>query len=156
TRVPADGTEHSLWTVRGWAEVALGILTLGMPDSFVELDAVVAEVGLSTGGRFAERLGRLRTVAGPAPRWYPRVGRSRPMRPVDELAWSAARLLLDFCTAIDGVVADSRPHRRATGADDGTNATTSWAASLRPSPTEHFRILDAGVDPGLVWRTWMH
>ncbi|TKK81045.1 hypothetical protein FDA94_34195, partial [Herbidospora galbida] len=53
--VPASGAEAAAWTVRGWAEIALGCALLG-PAAFDGLDAVVQATGVRHGGPAADRL----------------------------------------------------------------------------------------------------
>ena len=95
-RVPATNAEAAAWTVRGWADVAVGCLALagpappGSPPSgsapsgsapsgsgpdqsgaFGGLDEVVRAVPTISGGPHAARLRRVRELAGPVPPWYP-------------------------------------------------------------------------------------
>src|SRR5579864_9031777 len=89
--VPASGAEAAAWTVRGWADVAVGCLALdgpaespaespadsGAPGAFAGLDEVIRSVPVASGGQHAARLRRLRRFAGPVPPCYP------DARPVD-------------------------------------------------------------------------
>ncbi len=71
TRVPAVGRERTAWTIRSWAEVAVGCLILGGAASFSGLDEVIRVSGVRSGGRYAARLRELRALAGPVPAGYP-------------------------------------------------------------------------------------
>ncbi|HEV2251949.1 MAG TPA: hypothetical protein VGS06_02025, partial [Streptosporangiaceae bacterium] len=83
-RVPAVDAEADAWTVRGWADVAVGCLALdgsasagsngptpSAPGAFGGLDEVIRAVPVVSGGQHAARLRRLRALAGPVPPWYP-------------------------------------------------------------------------------------
>ena len=80
-RVPAANAEAAAWTVRGWADVAVGCLALdgpasagsggpapSAPGAFGGLDEVVRATPVRSGGQHAARLRRLRKLAGPGRR----------------------------------------------------------------------------------------
>jgi len=111
----AEGTadaEAAAWTVRGWADVAVGCIALDRhlgpldplgsrgPDpvsAFGGLDQVVRAVPVAAGGQHAARLRQLRELAGPVPPWYPDTRpMAGPIRAVGRLTWQAADLLARF------------------------------------------------------------
>src|SRR5580658_6373936 len=112
-RVPAEHAEAAAWTVRGWADVAVGCLALdgpaiaaapgsrrdpgSSPGAFGGLDAAVRAAPVVSGGQHAARLRRLRELAGPVPPWYPDTRPAAgPIRRVRRLVWQAADLLTRF------------------------------------------------------------
>ncbi|HEV8220160.1 MAG TPA: hypothetical protein VGQ05_07850, partial [Streptosporangiaceae bacterium] len=85
-RVPAGNAEADAWTVRGWADVAIGCVALDgprfigpvrdlgrrdEPGAFSGLDEVIRSLRVVSGGQHAARLRQLRRFAGPVPPWYP-------------------------------------------------------------------------------------
>jgi hypothetical protein len=85
-RVPAGNAEADAWTVRGWADVAIGCVALDGPGfinpardlvrrdgagAFSGLDEVIRSLRVVSGGQHAARLRELRRFAGPVPPWYP-------------------------------------------------------------------------------------
>ena len=100
-RVPAANAEAAAWTVRGWADVAIGCLALdgsapagsggpapAAPGAFGGLDEVVRATPVVSGGQHAARLRRLRELAGPVPPWYPDARPvAGPVRGVGPFIW---------------------------------------------------------------------
>jgi hypothetical protein len=167
--LPVDGAEAAAWTARGWAEVALGCVVLGVPAAFAGLDDVVREVArpLGSEGSFGLRLRTIRALAGPVPSFY-----SMPC-PLPDAAhqpvavprrgwrwsqvWEACRIVARFC---DGVRAacpeDARPCRSSAHADARTRASDlQWGERWRSAPSQDQRIVRCNVGPQLMWRTWM-
>src|SRR5256885_12786593 len=81
-RVPAGNAEADAWTVRGWADVAIGCVALDGPGfidparrdgpgAFSGLDEGIRSLRVVSGGPHADRLRQLRRVARPGPPWYP-------------------------------------------------------------------------------------
>ena len=85
-RVPAGNAEADAWTVRGWADVAIGCVALDgpgfagpsrrlvrrdEPGAFSGLDEVIRSLRVVSGGQHAARPRQLRRFAGPVPPWYP-------------------------------------------------------------------------------------
>jgi hypothetical protein len=166
TRVPAEHAEAAAWTVRGWADVAVGCLALEGPlvpaspgwradqtGAFAGLDEAVRAVPVVSAGHHAVRLRRLRELAGPVPPWYPDarpvVG---PIRRVGRLAWQAADLLARFGEEL---------MMTGAGLPWGASCPLSsarqlaWGAPYRPSPSDAYRTVRLPVDRSLARRTWM-
>jgi hypothetical protein len=166
TRVPAEHAEAVAWTVRGWADVAVGCLALEGPlvpassgcradltGAFGGLDEVVRAVPVVSAGHHAVRLRRLRELAGPVPPWYPDarpvVG---PIRRVGRLAWQAADLLARFGEEL---------MMTGAGLPWGASCPLSsarqlaWGAPYRPSSSDAYRTVRLPVDRSLARRTWM-
>lgn len=142
--VPASGPEHAAWTVRGWAEIALGCALLG-PAAFDGLDTVVLATRIRRGGPAADRLRALRARAGRVPRGYPSSEDPGPVAGPDEETREACRVLAGWCATIpdgDGPVRPVRDHLR-------------WGERYRPSATRDVTIVDGSRFVGLAWRTWM-
>src|SRR4249920_2242789 len=111
-RVPAGNAEADAWTVRGWADVAIGCVALDGPGfidparhpvrwdgpgAFSGLDEVIRSLRVVSGGQHAARLRQLRRFAGPVPPWYPGTRSvADPIRDVREIVWRAARLVTGF------------------------------------------------------------
>src|ERR1700739_3130360 len=85
-RIPAGNAEADAWTVRGWADVAVGCVALDgpgaavagsrlawrdEPGAFSALYEVIRSLRVVSGGEHAARLRQLRRFAGPVPTWYP-------------------------------------------------------------------------------------
>jgi hypothetical protein len=158
-RVPAADAEAAAWTVRGWADVAVGCLALdGQADrdltgAFGGLDEVVRSVPVASGGLQAVRLRSLRRAAGPVPRWYPD---TRPVpgtiRGVGPRAWRAAGLIARFgelvMTAAVGL--PSGPACPLSSAQQ-----LAWGARFRPLPSAEHVTVRLPVSRRLARRTWM-
>ena len=162
-RVPAANAESAAWTVRGWADVAVGCLALDgpappgpaprRPGAFRGLDEVVRAVPIVSGGQHAARLRRVRELAGPVPPWYPdarpAAGRIRRVRP---FIWPAADLVAGFGEEL-----------MMTGAGLPWSASCplssarqlAWGARYRPSPSDAHQTVRLPVDRFLARRTWM-
>jgi len=158
-RVPAAGPEAAAWTVRGWADVAVGCLALDgsanrdPSGAFGGLDEVVRSVPVVSGGLQAARLRSLRRLAGPVPRWYPD---TRPVpgaiRSVGPRAWRAAGLLARFgelliTTAAVLPVGPACPLSSAR--------QLAWGARYRPLPSDEHVTVRLPVSRRLARRTWM-
>jgi hypothetical protein len=180
-RVPAAHAEAAAWTVRGWADVAVGCLALDgpavpacsafraepfsaeassadlpggdLPGAFGGLDEVIRAVPVVSGGQHAARLRRIRELAGPVPPWYPDARPvPGPIRPVARLVWQAADLLARFGEEL-----------MMTGAGLLWGASCplssarqlAWGARYRPSPSDAYRTVRLPVDRFLARRTWM-
>ncbi len=162
-RVPAANAELAAWTVRGWADVAVGCLALDgpappgpaprPPGAFRGLDEVVRAVPIVSGGQHAARLRRVRELAGPVPPWYPdarpAAGQIRRVRP---FIWPAADLVARFGEEL-----------MMTGAGLPWSASCplssarqlAWGARYRPSPSDAHHTVRLPVDRFLARRTWM-
>jgi hypothetical protein len=162
-RVPAADAESAAWTVRGWADVAVGCLALDgpalpgsaphRPGGFRGLDEVVRAVPIVSGGRHAARLRRVRELAGPVPPWYPDARPpAGPIRDVGPFTWQAADLLARFGEEL-----------MMTGAGLPWSASCplssarqlAWGARYRPSPSHAHHTVRLPVDRFLARRTWM-
>jgi hypothetical protein len=162
-RVPAANAESAAWTVRGWADVAIGCLALdgpalpgptpGRAGAFRGLDEVVRAVPIASGGQHAARLRRVRALAGPVPPWYPDARPAAgPIRGVQPAAWQAADLVARFGEEL-----------MLTGAGLPWSASCplnsarqlAWGARYRPSPSDAYRTVRLPVDRFLARRTWM-
>jgi hypothetical protein len=165
-RVPAVDAEADAWTVRGWADVAVGCLALdgsasagpngpapSAPGAFGGLDEVVRTVPVVSGGQHAARLRRLREVAGPVPAWYPDARPvAGPIRGVRPFIWRGADLLARFGEEL-----------MTTGAGLPWGASCplssarqlAWGARYRPSPSDAHRTVRLPVNRFLARRTWM-
>ena len=96
-KVPAGNAEADAWTVRGWADVAVGCVALAGLGAFGGLDEVIRSQGVASGGKHAARLRQLRQFAGPVPPWYPDDRPvAGPIRGVREIIWCAADLVAEF------------------------------------------------------------
>jgi hypothetical protein len=162
-RVPAGNAEAAAWTVRGWADVAVGCLALdgpapprfgpGQPAAFGGLDEVVRAVPVVSGGQHAERLRRVRELAGPVPSWYPDARPvAGPIRDIGPFVWQAADLVARFGEEL-----------MMTGAGLPWSASCplssarqlAWGARYRPSPSDAHRTVRLPVNRFLARRTWM-
>ena len=162
-RVPAANAESAAWTVRGWADVAVGCLALDgtalpgpaprRPGAFRGLDEVVRAVPIVSGGQHAARLRRVRELAGPVPPWYPDARPATgPIRGVRPFIWLAADLVARFGEEL-----------MMTGAGLPWSASCplssarqlAWGARYRPSPSDAHHTVRLPVDRFLARRTWM-
>ncbi len=165
-RVSAVNAEAAAWTVRGWADVAVGCLALDAPASpgsrgsapdlsgaFTGLDEVVRAVPVVSAGQHAARLRRLRELAGPVPPWYPDARPvAGPIRGVGRFIWQAADLLARFGEEL---------LMTGTGLPWGASCPLSsarqlaWGARYRPSPNGAYVTVRLPVNRFLARRTWM-
>jgi hypothetical protein len=165
-RVPALDAEADAWTVRGWADVAVGCLALdgsapsvpggsapSAPGAFGGLDEVIRAMPVVSGGQHAARLRRLRELAGPVPPWYPDARPvAGPIRGVGPFIWQGADLLARFGEEL-----------MMTGAGLMWGASCplssarqlAWGARYRPSPSDAYRTVRLPVNRFLARRTWM-
>src|SRR5579872_3515124 len=165
-RVPALDAEADAWTVRGWADVAVGCLALDgsasagpggsapfAPGAFGGLDEVIRATPVVSGGQHAARLRRLRELAGPVPPWYPDARPvAGPIRGVGPFIWQAADLLERFGEEL---------MMTGAGLPWGASAPLSsarqlaWGARYRPSPSDAHLTVRLPVNRFLARRTWM-
>ena len=165
-RVPALDAEADAWTVRGWADVAVGCLALdgstpampggsapSAPGAFGGLDEVIRAMPVFSGGQHAARLRRLRELAGPVPPWYPDTRPvAGPIRGVGPFIWQGADLLARFgeelmMTGAGLLWGASCPLSSAR--------QLAWGARYRPSPSDAHRTVRLPVNRFLARRTWM-
>jgi len=165
-RVPALDAEADAWTVRGWADVAVGCLALdgsapsvpggsapSAPGAFGGLDEVIRAMPVVSGGQHAARLRRLRELAGPVPPWYPDARPvAGPIRGVGPFIWQGADLLARFgeelmMTGAGLLWGASCPLSSAR--------QLAWGARYRPSPSDAHRTVRLPVNRFLARRTWM-
>jgi len=167
--VPAVNAEAAAWTVRGWADVAVGCLALdgtatpdsrgpgmdsaGPPGAFGGLDEVIRAVPVSSGGQHAARLRRVRELAGPVPPWYPDtrpvIG---PIRGVRRFIWQAADLVAAFGEELM-MAGAGLPWQASCPLSSARQL--AWGARYRPSPSDAYRAVRLPVDRFLARRTWM-
>ena len=165
-RLPASNAEAAAWTVRGWADVAVGCLALdgsapagsggpapSAPGAFGGLDEVVRAMPVVSGGQHAARLRRLRKLAGPVPPWYPNARPvAGPVRGVGPFIWPGADLLARFGEDL---------MMTGAGLPWGASCPLSsarqlaWGARYRPSPSDAHRTVRLPVNRFLARRTWM-
>jgi hypothetical protein len=161
--VPAANAEAAAWTVRGWADVAVGCVALEGParraggphpaGAFAGLDEVVRSVPVVSGGRNAARLRLVRSLAGPVPRWYPDARPvAGPIRAVGPRAWRAAELVARFGELLMQTAAGLPPGPpcRLTSARQLT-----WGARYRPLPSDDHVTISLPMSRRLARRTWM-
>jgi hypothetical protein len=162
-RVPATNAEAAAWTVRGWADVAVGCLALAgatpcgsEPDqsgAFGGLDEVVRAVPIASGGPHAARLRRVRELAGPVPPWYPDARPvPGPIRDLGPSAWQAADLVAGFGEELM-MTGAGLPWRASCPLSSARQL--AWGARYRPSPSEGYRTVRLPVTRFLARRTWM-
>jgi hypothetical protein len=172
-RVPATNAEAAAWTVRGWADVAVGCLALSGPASpgsgpsgsapsgsgpdqsgaFGGLDEVVRAVPIISGGPHAARLRRVRELAGPVPPWYPDARPvPGPIRDLGPFAWQAADLMAGFGEELM-MTGAGLPWRASCPLSSARQL--AWGARYRPSPSEGYRTVRLPVTRFLARRTWM-
>jgi hypothetical protein len=169
--VPASGAEAAAWTVRGWADVAVGCLALdgpvespaesraespadsGAPGAFAGLDEVIRSVPGASGGQHAARLRRLRRFAGPVPPCYPDARPvDGPIRGVRPAAWLAADHLAGLGERLMMTATRLPWHAPCPLRSDRQLA---WGARYRSSPSGAHLTLALPVDRWLARRTWM-
>ena len=165
-KVPAANGEAVAWTVRGWADVAVGCLALDgpapagsrgsaphLPGAFGGLDEVVRIVPVVSGGQHAARLRWLRELAGPVPLWYPDVRPvAGPIRGVGRFIWQAADLLARFGDDLM-MTGAGLPWRASSPLSSARQL--AWGARYRPSPSDAHRTVRLPVNRFLARRTWM-
>ncbi len=167
-RVPAGNAEADAWTVRGWADVAVGCVALDGPGfagpsdrtarrdgpgAFSGLDEVIRSMRVVSGGQHAARLRRLRRFAGPVPPWYPDTRPvAGPIRGVREIVWRAAGLVAEFGELLRATAA-RLPHDTACPLISARQL--AWGIRYRPSPSEAHVTLRLPVSRRLARRTWM-
>jgi len=161
-RVPAANAEADAWTVRGWADVAVGCLALdgpappgstGLSAAFGGLDEVVRAVPVVSGGQHAARLRRLRELAGPVPPWYPDTRPvAGPIRGVGPFIWQAADLIARFGEELM-MTGAGLPWRASCPLDSARQL--AWGARYRPSPSDAHRTVRLPVTRFLARRTWL-
>jgi hypothetical protein len=162
-RVPATNAEAAAWTVRGWADVAVGCLALAgpaspgsgldQPGAFGGLDEVVRAVPIISGGPHAVRLRRVRELAGPVPPWYPDARPvPGPIRDLGPFAWQAADLIASFGEELM-MTGAGLPWRASCPLSSARQL--AWGARYRPSPSEGYRTVRLPVTRFLARRTWM-
>ena len=161
TRVPAAGDEAVNWTVRGWAEVALGCVVGDLPEAFRGLDEIVRTAGVPCAGPFAVRLRALRRLGGDLPDGYggDERGLSSPAVLPHAVARAAERVA-QYCDALDDA-ASAAVRRRGPAQDRLPIWTTTadqlrWGERFRPAPhARQYAVLNTSVGADLVRRSWM-
>ncbi|MGD0243390.1 MAG: hypothetical protein ABSB59_24170 [Streptosporangiaceae bacterium] len=167
-RVPAGNAEADAWTVRGWADVAVGCVALDGPGAavpgsqlawrddpgaFSGLDEVIRSLRVVSGGQHAARLRQLRRFAGPVPSWYPDTQPvAGPIRGVREDVWNAARLIAGFG---EQLIAAAAALPSGTVCPLISAQQLSWGVRFRPSPSDGHIGLRLPVNRRLARRTWM-
>jgi hypothetical protein len=164
--VPAVDAEATAWTVRGWADVAVGCLALDgsapsgsrgpapfAPGAFGGLDEVVRAMPVVSGGQHAARLRRLRELAGPVPPWYPDARPvAGPVRGVGSFIWQGADLLARFG---DELMMTGAGLPWGASCPLSSARQLAWGARYRPSPSDAHRTVRLPVNRFLARRTWM-
>src|SRR5205823_6232749 len=146
-RVPAGHAEADAWTIRGWADVAVGCVALDGPGSaspgsrmawrddpgaFSGLDQVIRSLRVVSVGPHAARLRQLRRFAGPVPPWYPDTQPvTGPIRDVRDIVWRAARLVTGFGELL---MATAATLRHDAACPLGSARQLAWGARYRPAP----------------------
>jgi len=167
-RIPAENAEADAWTVRGWADVAVGCVALDGPGfagparrtvqpdgpgAFAGLDEVIRSRHVVSGGQHAARLRQLRRFAGPVPPWYPDTRPAAgPIRGVREIVWRAAALVAEFGRRLIATAA-RLPHGAACPLVSARQL--AWGVRYRPSPSDDHITLRLPVNRRLARRTWM-
>ena len=167
-RVPAGNAEADAWTVRGWADVAVGCVALDGPGSagsgaraawrddpgaFSGLDEVIRSLRVTSGGQHAARLRQLRRFAGPVPTWYPDARPvAGPIRGVRAIIWEAARLITGFGEQLMAAAAGLPP---GPACPLISAQQLAWGVRFRPSPSDGHVTLRLPVNRRLARRTWM-
>jgi hypothetical protein len=163
-RVPAGNAEADAWTVRGWADVAIGCVALDGPGfidparqdgpgAFSGLDEVIRSLRVVSGGQHAARLRQLRRFAGPVPPWYPDTRPvADPIRDVREIVWRAARLVTGFGELLMTTASTLR-HDPALPLVSAPQL--AWGARYRPSPSTDHVTMRLPLSRRLARRTWM-
>jgi hypothetical protein len=160
TQVPATGAEAADWTVRGWAEVALGCAVIGAPGGFRGLDDVVRASRVPCGGPFAGRLRALRDRGGDLPACYLGEVHAPPAEQAMTAGTGEACLILaGFCDALSAAIT-----RLGPGQDGGQSAPRRagmtdhlrWGERMRPHPAGYsYEVLPATIEQNLAWRSWL-
>jgi hypothetical protein len=166
--VPATNAEADAWTVRGWADVAVGCLALDgpglggsarrgagpeQPGAFSGLDEVIRATRVVSGGQHAARLRQLRRFAGAVPQWYPDASPvSGRIRDIRQIAWRAADLVGGFGELLIATAA-RLPH--AAPCPLISARQLAWGVRYRPSPSDAHVTLRLPVNRRLARRTWM-
>jgi hypothetical protein len=166
--VPAGSAEAEAWTVRGWADVAVGCVALDGPGfagpvrrtawrdgqgAFSGLDEVVGSLRVVSGEQHAARLRQLRRFAGPVPPWYPDTRPvAGPIRGIREVVWRAAALVAEFGERLIATAA-RLPHDAACPLVSARQL--AWGVRYRPSPSEGHVTLRLPINRRLARRTWM-
>jgi hypothetical protein len=157
-RVPVAGTQAVDWTVRGWAEVALGCAVIGSPDAFGGLDDVVRASRVPCRGPFGDRLRALRALGGNVPACYFGNAAGSPTRHVMAAhTGDACMLLAEFCDALSAAIATLR-HSPEQAPEPRANATDHlrWGERLRPGPVgPAYEVRRITIAPNLAWRSWL-
>ncbi len=158
-KVPAPNAEAAAWTVRGWADVAVGCLALDgsagpeATGAFGGLDEVVRDTPVISAGQHAARLRQLRKFAGPVPQWYPDARPvSGPVRGIRQIAWQAAELLACFGKLLM-MTAGGLPWRPPCPLRSARQL--AWGVRYRPSPSDAHVTVPLPVNRWLARRTWM-
>ena len=158
-KVPALNAEAAAWTVRGWADVAVGCLALDgsagpeATGAFGGLDEVVRDTPVISAGQHAARLRQLRQFAGPVPPWYPDARPvSGPVRGIGQIAWQAAELLARFGKLLM-MTAGGLPWRPPCPLRSARQL--AWGVRYRPSPSDEHVTVRLPVNRWLARRTWM-
>jgi hypothetical protein len=162
-RVPVVDAERAAWTVRGWADVAVGCLALDGPTprgrrpsptpAFGGLDEVIRRGSVVSGGSHAARLRSVRRLAGPVPWWYPDtrpVG--GPIRAIGPEAWQAAELIAGFGAMLMTTAAGLPP---GSLCPLSSARQLAWGARYRPLPSDEHVTVCLPVCRRLARRTWM-
>jgi hypothetical protein len=172
--VPAAGGEAADWTVRGWAEIALGCFVVGVPEGYQGLDDAVRASDVPCTGPHADRLRRLRGQAGRLPDCYapPTPVAPTPIVPgphdlvpaapdaVPRPVREACLIMAGFCDAVEReLIARGAPWGRG---DDTTPVWTGladhlrWGERYRNVPTDRsYGIIDVDLPASLMRRCWM-
>src|SRR6266700_4434486 len=167
-RVPAGNAEADAWTVRGWADVAIGCVALDgpgfidparhpvrrdEPGAFSGLEEVIRSLRVVSGGQDAARLRQLRRFAGPVPAWYPDTRPvAGPIRDVGEIVWRAAGLGSRFGELL---MATAATLRHDTACPLVSARQLAWGVRYRPSPSQGHVTLRLPLNRRLARRTWM-
>jgi hypothetical protein len=167
-RVPAGNAEADAWTVRGWADVAVGCVALDGPGfagpawrlvqrdgpgAFSGLDEVIRSLHVVSGGQHAARLRQLRRFAGPVPPWYPDTRPvAGPIRHVRDIVWRAATLVTGFGELLMTTAATLRYDAALPLV---SAAQLAWGARYRPSPGTDHVTMRLPLNRRLARRTWM-
>lgn len=167
-RVPAGNAEADAWTVRGWADVAIGCVALDGPGfidsardlvrpdgpgAFSGLDEVIRSLRVVSGGQHAARLRELRRFAGPVPPWYPDTRPvAGPIRDVRGIVWRGAGLVTGFG---ERLIATAATLRHGAALPLVSAAQLAWGARYRPSPSTGHVTIRLPLNRWLARRTWM-
>lgn len=163
-RVPAaDSAEAAEWTLRGWAEVALGCAALGVPGGWSGLDDVIDAAPVAFRGTFGRRLAELRALGGPVPACYAaRLGAPEPgavpAREPSAETVRACAIVAEFCDALP-MDAAAPVGPAGSGRHSDMRGLMQWGERRRPrrgaQPGDPWSVLPTAVDRRLAWRCWM-